>query len=230
MQFRRIFKLNLWLQACWLIASLSAHAATPDISFALNEAAVNEAAQQLIGLEIKLANGAQLQLKSVVIHLQPQQAAFTLGVETRAANTMGLPLNLTLKGFIRDAVLIDGKLILPLTLTNVDLANGLLTPLLKLLFGEWLTPERWSAAIPALELPTSFAQTVDVPAAVIDVVGALPMTVTTQALQLPLNFALARVSFAENRLSVALQLAEVKTEETLDAWPESSDSPLSVRA
>ena len=98
-------------------------------------------------------------------------------------------VNLTLKGFIKDAQRSNDKLILPVTLTNVELANGLLTPLLKLLFGEWLSPARWSAAIPALELPASFAQTVDIPATTVDVAGEVPMTVTTQAMQLPLNFA-----------------------------------------
>ena len=198
---------GMWLLTC------ATSAAVPDVSFTLNEAAANEAAQQLIGLEIKLANGAQLRLKSVALELQPQQAAFQLGIEARAANTMGLPLNLTLKGFIKDAQRADNKLILPVTLTNVELANGLLTPLLKLLFGEWLSPARWSAAIPALELPASFAQTVNIPATTVDVAGEVPMTVTTQAMQLPLNFALMRVGFAENRLSIALQSAENAQEE-----------------
>ncbi len=204
-----------WIQAIQLCALLwwPVCADVPDVSFTLNEAAANEAAQQLIGLEIKLANGAQLKLKSIALTLQPQQASFQLGVEARAANTMGLPLNLTLKGFLKDSQRTNNKLILPVTLTNVDLANGLLTPLLKLLFGEWLSPARWSAAIPALELPASFAQTVDIPATTVDVAGEVPMTVTTQAMQLPLNFALVRIGFAENRLAIALQAAENANEE-----------------
>ena len=212
----------MWLLTC------AASAAVPDVSFTLNEAAANEAAQQLIGLEIKLANGAQLRLKSVTLELQSQQAAFQLGIEARAANTMGLPLNLTLKGFIKDAQRTDTKLILPVTLTDVTLANGLLTPLLKLLFGEWLSPARWSAAIPALELPASFAQTVDIPASTVDVAGDVPMTVTTQAMQLPLNFALVRVGFAENRLSIALQSAENANEEVGELAAD-GDAPFAVR-
>ncbi len=217
---------GMWLLTC------ATSAAVPDVLFTLNETAANEAAQQLIGLEIKLANGAQLKLKSVTLDLQPQQAAFQLGVEARAANTMGLPLNLTLKGFIKDAQRSNDKLTLPVTLTNVELANGLLTPLLKLLFGEWLSPARWSAAIPALELPASFAQTVNIPATTVDLAGEVPMTVTTQAMQLPLNFALMRVGFAENRLSIALQSAENAREEVSDFAadsPADNGTPFAVR-
>ncbi len=224
MQLIRTIKFSL---GTCLLAALTSLAAVPDVSLTLNEAAANEAVQQLIGLEIKLANGAQLRIKSVSLELQSQQTAFQLGIEARAANTLGLPLNLTLKGFVKDAQRNDNKLNLPITLTNVELANGLLTPLLKLLFGEWLSPERWSAAIPALELPANFAQTVDIPATTVDVAGEVPMTVTTQAMQLPLNFALVRIGFAENRLSIAMQSAENANEE-VGEFAADSDAPFSV--
>jgi hypothetical protein len=205
----------------------AAAAATPDVSLALNEAAVNDVAQQLKGLEIKLANGAQLKLTSITLALENQHADFQLGVEARSTNPIGLPLNLTLIGSLREAVRTEPQLTLPVELTDVQLANGLLTPLLKLFFGEWLTPARWNAALPALALPASFAHTVSIPSTTTEVGGELPMTVTTQAWQIPLSLALMHVGFTEDRLHLALQLGDGKAES--ETVPFSADHPLAAR-
>src|SRR5205085_7073379 len=97
-------------------------------------------------------------------------------------------------------------------LTGVSLGNELLTPLLRLWFGEWLSPERWNAALPALTLPRELTESVEIPAKQFEVTGKLPMTVTTSAYQLPLKFDLAALCMLEGRLVIALRLATAEAQ------------------
>jgi hypothetical protein len=177
-----------------------------DVVMVLSEPAINQALQSLTGLEITLANGALLRVNSFAAKLRANAAEVLIGVQAQASAEKRA-LNLRLTGILNNAERKDDALQLPFRLTDVTLGNGLLTPLLRLWFGEWLAPERWNAALPALTLPRELTESVEIPAKQFEVTGALPMTVTTSAYQLPLKFELAAVCVLEGRLVIALRLA-----------------------
>ena len=183
-------------------------AAEADLLLLLNEVAVNKAAQNLVGLEFTLANGAVLRVNAIQAQLKDAAANIRLDVQAQSAPN-AKAFNLQLIGVITDAEMHDDALRLPFRLTEISLANGLLTPLLRLWFGEWLAPERWNAALPPLTLPRELAEQIEIPAAQFEVKGALPMKVTTTAYQLPLKFSLAALCLLEGRLAVALRLQDM---------------------
>ncbi len=180
-------------------------ASEADVVLVLSEPAVNRALQSLTGLEITLANGALLRLDSIGVKLKANAAEARFSVQAQASAEKRA-LNLQLTGVLNDAERKDSSVQLPFRLTNVTLGNELLTPLLRLWFGEWLSPERWNAALPALTLPRELTESIEIPAKQFEVAGALPMTVTTSAYQLPLKFELAALCMLEGRLVIALRL------------------------
>jgi hypothetical protein len=182
-------------------------AAEADLLLLLNEAAINQAAQSLVGLEVTLANGAVLHLKAINMQLKAAAAEVMLEVQAQASPTSKV-FNLQLTGVLGNAEPKDGALQLPFRLTEISLANGLLTPLLRLWFGEWLAPERWNAALPALTLPRELTEQIEIPATQFEVKGALPMIVTTTAYQLPLKFSFAAFCILDGRAAIALRLLE----------------------
>lgn len=182
-------------------------ASEADVVLVLSEAAVNRALQSLTGLEITLANGALLRLDSVGVKLRPNAAEARFGVQAQAS-AENRPLNLRLIGVLQNAERQDAAVRLPFRLTEVTLGSELLTPLLRLWFGEWLLPEHWNAALPALTLPRELIESIEIPAKQFEVTGKLPMTVTTSAYQLPLKFELAALCMLEGRMVIALRVAE----------------------
>ncbi|MBI1766040.1 MAG: hypothetical protein HYR56_31940 [Acidobacteria bacterium] len=186
-----------------------------DLLLVLSEPTVNQAAQSLTGMEFTLANGALLRIKTITARLTAAGAEVKLEVLAFSSATSAKALNLRLTGIMNNAEPQDGALRLPFRLTEVALDNGVLTPLLRLWFGEWLSPERWNAALPALTVPREVAETLDIPAAQFEVGGSLPMTVTTKPYQLPLPFTLSALCILEGRAVVGLRLAELTNEEAL---------------
>lgn len=179
-----------------------------DLLLVFNESAVNQAAQSLAGMEFTLANGALLRVKTIAARLTAAGAEVKLDVLAFASATTTRALNLRLMGWLNNAEMQEGALRLPFRLHEVELENGLLTPLLRLWFGEWLSPERWNAALPALTLPRKVAESLDIPAVQFEVGGSLPMTVTTKPYQLPLPFTVSALCVLEGRAIVGLRLAE----------------------
>lgn len=188
-------------------------AAEADLLLLLNEAAFNKAAQNLVGLEFTLANGAILRINAIQAQLKDTAADIRLDVQAQSAPN-AKAFNLQLTGVVTDAEVRDDALQVPFRLTEISLANGILTPLLRLWFGEWLAPERWNAALPPLTLPRELAEQIEIPAAQFEVKGALPMKVTTTAYQLPLKFSLAALCLLEGRLAVALHLQDTPPNQT----------------
>lgn len=179
-----------------------------DLLLVLSEPAVNQAAQSLAGMEFTLANGALLRVKTLAARLTATGAEVKLDVQAFASASTTRALNLRLTGWLNNAEMLDGTLRLPFRLSEVTLENGVLTPLLRLWFGEWLSPERWNAALPALSLPGEVAENLIIPAVQFEVGGALPMTVTTKPYQLPLSFTVSALCVLEGRVAVGLRLAE----------------------
>lgn len=208
-------------QAAVLDEAQSQAAANADLLLIFHENALNQAAQQLIGLEFTLANGAVLQVTALRARLLATGVELKLDVQAQAAPA-AKTIKLQLTGWLASATTTlasDGALQLPFKLTDIALANGALAPLLKAWLGDWLTPERWNAALPPLRLPKELTQTLQIPAAQFEVKGQLPMQVTTAAYQLPLKFTPTALFFLEGRAVVALRLeaATVGTSVTLAA-------------
>jgi hypothetical protein len=182
-----------------------------DLLLVFSESAVNQAAQSLAGMEFTLANGVLLRVRTITTRLTAAGAEVKLDVLAFGSATTARALNLRLTGWLNNAEMQDGALRLPFRLSEVTLENGVLTPLLRLWFGEWLSPERWNAALPALTLPHEVAENLDIPAAQFEVGGTLPMTVTTQPYQLLLPFTMSALCILDGRAAVGLRLAESST-------------------
>lgn len=183
-------------------------AADADLLLVLSESTVNQAAQSLAEMEITLANGALLRIKTIATRLTATGAEIKLDVQAFSAATSTKAINLRLTGWLNNAEMPEGTLRMPFRLNDITLENGLLTPLLRLWFGEWLSPERWNAALPALTLPREVAESLALPAVQFEVGGSLPMLVTTQPYQLPLPFTLSALCVLEGRAIVGLRLTE----------------------
>jgi hypothetical protein len=177
-----------------------------DVLLVVNETAVAEAAQQLIGMQFILANGTQLRLDSIALELKTAEAQFKLGVEARPAGKLAPKLNLQLTGSLGCAEINGAKLRAPFRVTEVRVANGILSPLWRVLFGPWIAPSKWNAALPAIELPRELAETINIPANRFTVAGEMPMELATTAYQLPVKFTLAALALLDKRLIVALNL------------------------
>lgn len=183
-------------------------AAEADLLLVLSEPAINQVAQSFAGMEFTLANGALLRVKTIATRLTATGAEVKLDVLAFASATTTRALNLRLTGWLNNAEVQDSALRLPFRLTEVTLENGLLTPLLRLWFGEWLSPERWNTALPALTLPREVAENLNIPAVQFEVGGSLPMIVTTKPYQLPLPFTVSALCVLEGRAVVGLRLTE----------------------
>jgi hypothetical protein len=178
----------------------------------LGQRALAEAAEQLVGLEIKLASGALLRLTSVAVEMKPAAALVRLGVQAISSTNGGATLNLRLTGRLTAPLMSSpasgASLRLPFQLTEMVLGSGeQLSPLLRNLFGDWLAPEKWNAALPPLEVPLELSEVMEIPARRFDVEGRMPMEVNTSAYQVRMNFSLASLMFLDGRAVVAFRLA-----------------------
>lgn len=183
-------------------------AAEADLLLVFSEPAVNQVAQSLAGLEFTLANGALLRVRTIATRLTATGAEVKLDVLAFGSASTTRALNLRLTGWLNNAEVQDGALRLPFRLTEVTLENGVLTPLLRLWFGDWLSPERWNTALPALTLPHEVAENLNIPGVQFEVGGSLPMLVTTNSYQLPLPFTVSALCVLEGRAIVGLRLGE----------------------
>jgi hypothetical protein len=174
-----------------------------DVVVMLNERAISEAAQQLVGLEFVLSNGGVLKLTSVETELKPAAAIVKVEVQAKSSTTV----NLQLIGRINSGEFEKDSLRLPLRVTEVNLMAGRLSSLfLKTLFGEWLKPETWSDELPAIEIPAEFSETMRIPAGRFDVAGEMPMEVSTPDYQAPLKFAVTSLFALDKRIVIALRM------------------------
>src|SRR5437870_8641729 len=69
-----------------------------DVVVILGQRVLEEAAQQLVGLEVKLASGAVLRLTSVAIEMKPVAAFVRIGVQASPSAGVPAALNLRLTG------------------------------------------------------------------------------------------------------------------------------------
>jgi hypothetical protein len=174
-----------------------------DVLVVLNERAVIEAAQQLVGLEFRLSNGNTLRLTSVEGELKPAAAIMKIGLQAKSSVT----INLQLIGRINSGEAEKDALRLPLQITEVKLMNGRFSSLfLRTLFGEWLKPATWNDELPAIELPLEITETTRIPANRFEVAGEMPMEIATPAYQAPLKFSVAALLTLDKRVVIALQL------------------------
>jgi hypothetical protein len=177
-----------------------------DIVVILNERAISEAAQRLVGLEFLLSKGGMLKLTSVESDLKTAAAIFKIGIQAKSSVTM----NLELTGRISSGEFERGALRLPLRVTDVDLKNGGITSLfVKTLFGEWLDPKTWDKKLPAIEIPMEIAETMRIPAGRFDVAGDLPMEISTPEYLAPLKFTVTSLLALDKRAVVSLRLDQV---------------------
>jgi hypothetical protein len=174
-----------------------------DVVVILNERAISDAAQRLVGLEFLMSKGGVLRLTSVDSELKTAAAVFKIGIQAKSSVTM----NMQLTARINSGEFERGALRLPLRVTDVKLMNGGLSSLiLRTLFGEWLDPRTWDKKLPEIEIPMEIAETLRVPAGRFDVAGDLPMEISTPEYQAPLKFAVTSLLALDKRAVVSLRL------------------------
>lgn len=178
-----------------------------DVVALLSQRVLNDTAQRLTGLEIKLSNGVTMKLNSVALELKPAAALVQLGVEINPSSKLK-SAKFRLLGKLGSGEMHGATVRLPFQLTDVafgsDDAKSL--SLLKLLLRDWLSPEKWNAVLPPLEIPLQLNPTIDLPAATFEAHGELPMTLETPAYQVKVEFWLAALVVLDGRLVVALNL------------------------
>jgi hypothetical protein len=177
-----------------------------DVVAVIGERALAATAERLGGLEIKLSNGALLRVTSVTLELRNAAASVQLGIEARPPSLTAAALSLQLTGRLGGGEVNGSRLRLPFQLTEVAFGGGT-TPLLQTFFREWLSPERWNAALPPLEIPLQLSEVIELPAARFDVEGQVPMEITTPPYRVQADFTLAAMLFLNGRAAVALSLA-----------------------
>lgn len=177
---------------------------TADAVIIVGERAIAEAAQQFLGLEIKMASGTLVKLTSIETSLATGAAILKLGLQYKS-------INMQLSGRIASGQVSEGFLRMPIRVTEVKLLNGGVSGLLvKTLFGEWLKPEKWNEELPSLDFPLELNETVEIPASQFTVQGnadgQLPMEITTPAYRAPLKLVLKSLLVMDKRLALGLQI------------------------
>ena len=177
---------------------------TADAVVIVSERAIAEAAQQFLGLEIKMASGTLVKLTSIETSLATGAAILKLGLQYKS-------INMQLSGRIASGQISEGLLRMPIRVTEVKLLNGGVSGLLvKALFGEWLKPEKWNEELPSLDFPLELNETIEIPASQFKVEstaeGQLPMEITTPAYRAPLKLMLTSLLVMDKRLALGLQL------------------------
>lgn len=175
-----------------------------DAVIIVNERAVAEAAQQFIGLEIKMASGTLVKLTSIESRLATGAALIKLGLQYKS-------VNLQLSGRIASGQISEGLMRMPIRVTEVKLLNGGVSGLLvKALFGEWLKPEKWNEELPSLDLPLELNETLDIPASQFSVGGDngnVPMDISTPAYRAPLKLTLTSLLVMDKRAALGLRIS-----------------------
>ncbi|MBS1789975.1 MAG: hypothetical protein JST85_19790 [Acidobacteria bacterium] len=182
---------------------------TADAVVIINERAVAEAAQQFLGLEIKMASGNLVKLTSIECNLATGAAILKLGLQYKS-------VNLQLSGRITSGQVSEGFMRMPIRVTDVKLQNGGVSGLLvKTLFGEWLKPEKWNDELPSLDFPLELNETIEVPASQFKLEGnsdgQLPMEISTPAYRAPLKLTLTSLLVMDKRIVLGLQVNSAST-------------------
>lgn len=177
---------------------------TADAVVIINERAIAQAAQQFLGLEIKMASGNLVKLNSVECNLATGAAILKLGLQYKS-------VNLQLSGRIASGQISEGFMRMPIRVTDVKLQNGGVSGLLvKTLFGEWLKPEKWNDELPSLDFPLELNETIEVPASQFKLEGSsdgqLPMEISTPAYRAPLKLTLTSLLVMDKRIVLGLQV------------------------
>ncbi|MEK7833912.1 MAG: hypothetical protein AAB401_22680, partial [Acidobacteriota bacterium] len=170
---------------------------TADAVVVISERAIIEAAQQFIGLEIKMASGNLVKVTSIESRLATGAALIKLGLQYKS-------VNLQLSGRIASGQISEGLMRMPIRVTEVKLLNGGVSGLLvKTMFGEWLKPEKWNEELPSLNLPLELNETMEIPAAQFSTGGngdgQMPMEISTPAFRAPLKLTLTSLLVMDKR-------------------------------
>jgi hypothetical protein len=174
-----------------------------DVTVILSERTIIEAARQIVGLEILLANGGILRVTSVDGELKPAAAIVKIGVQAKSSVT----LNLELTGRLGTGEIRNGVFQMPFRIVDVSLMNGRFSSLfLKTLLGSWLSPDKWEEELPPLEIPLEINEAMRIPPSRISVEGSLPMEITTPEYRSQLQFALTALFVLDKRLVVGLRM------------------------
>lgn len=178
-----------------------------DVLAVLSQRTLNDTAQRLAGLEIKLSNGAVMKISSIALELKPAAALVKLGVQVNPSSKLK-SAHFRLWGKLGNGEVHGDKLRLPFQLTDVAFGteDSKGPSLLRLLLRDWLLPEKWNATLPPLEIPLQLNQTFDIPAAKFEANGEMPMTIETPAYQVKMDLTLATVVMLEGRAVIALNL------------------------
>ncbi len=176
-----------------------------DVVAIVSEHAFNDTAQRMKGLEIKLANGVVMKINSVAIELKPAAALVKLGVQAEVSSKVK-PINFRLSGKLGSGEISGSHLRLPYQLTDVALGaeDSKSATVLKFLLSEWLAPAKWNSVLPPLEIPLQLKQTIEIPAATFESNGEMPMTLTTPAYQINLEFWLQSFFVLDGRAAIAM--------------------------
>lgn len=194
---------------------------TADAVVIVSERAIAEAAQQFLGLEIKMASGNLVKLTSIETSLATGAAIIKLGLQYKS-------INMQLSGRIASGQISEGFMRMPIRVTEVKLLNGGVSGLLvKTLFGEWLKPEKWNEELPSLDFPLELNETIEIPASQFNIEGnadgQLPMEISTPAYRAPLKLALTSILVMDKRLALGLQLNPASQPMEISAETASND-------
>ncbi len=182
-----------------------------DVVVVVSDRAIIEAAQQFIGLEIKMASGNLVKLTSIESRLATGAALIKLGLQYKS-------VNLQLSGRIASGQISEGpdgmKMRMPIRITEVKLLNGGVSGLLvKTMFGEWLKPETWNDELPSLDLPLELNEAMEIPASQFSVGNngdggndQMPMDILTPAYRAPLKLTLTSLLVMDKRAVLGLQV------------------------
>ncbi len=178
-----------------------------DVVAVISQRALNETAQRLTGLEIKLSNGVVMKFTLVALELKPAAALVKLGVEVNPSNTFK-SARFRLSGQLGSGAVQEGNLRLPFQLTDVAFGSEDIKSLslLKLLLRDWLAPEKWNAVLPPLEIPLQLNPVINIPAATFEAGGEMPMTIETPAYQVNVGLTLAALAILDGRAVIALNV------------------------
>ncbi len=178
-----------------------------DVVAVISQRALNDTAQRMTGLEITLSNGIVMKLHSMSLELKPAAALVKLGVEVNPASKFKAA-KFRLSGTLGSGETRGANLRLPLQLTDVAFGSEdtKSLSLLKILLRDWLAPEKWNDVLPPLEIPLQLHQTIEIPAATFEANGEMPMTITTPAYQLKVEFTLAALAILDGRAVAVLNL------------------------
>ena len=178
-----------------------------DVVALISQRALNDTAQRMAGLEIKLSNGVMMKINSVALELKPAAAWVKLGVEVDPSSKLK-SAKFRLVGKLGSGEIHGANLRLPFQLTDVAFGSedAKSLSLLKVLLRDWLSPEKWNAVLPPLNIPLQLNPTINIPAAIFESNGDLPMTIATPAYQIKVRFWLASFVVLEGRAVIALSL------------------------